>query len=209
IHPRLAHLLQNDGPMPRLNIVGCGFFVFEKIVCGFDGIRAATELRNTPSRMNSHRLCDLFNARNTPDVRQLCPCKLFFRPLLWFWVYTNSHCLTPHLSLVKLLYVTMPQGEFWVMTSPEPWCSSLITKMGSNHTPLGMLPHTARRTIMDPTTTFCPYRYSPARGQIGRDNIGIHARKEQRFICHQFQKTFSATTGTVFYRLRTREHRHF
>jgi hypothetical protein len=27
------------------------------------------------------------------------------------------HCLTPHLSLVKLLYVTMPQGEFWVMTS--------------------------------------------------------------------------------------------
>ena len=42
IHPRLAHLLQHDGPMPRLNIVGCGFFVFEKIVCGFDGIRAAT-----------------------------------------------------------------------------------------------------------------------------------------------------------------------
>src|SRR5215813_1952149 len=102
--------------MPRLNIVGRGFFVFEKIVCGFDGIRAVTQLRNTPSRMNGHRLCDLFNARNTPDVRQLCPCKLFFRPLLWFWVYTNSHCLTPHLSLVKLLYVTMPQGEFWVMT---------------------------------------------------------------------------------------------
>src|SRR5215510_7072564 len=107
--------------MPCLNIVGRGFFVFEKIVCGFDGIRAATELRNTPSRMHGHRLCDLFNARNTPDVRQLCPCKLFVRPLLWFWVYTNLHCLTPHLSLVKLLYVTMPQGEFWVMTSSQPW----------------------------------------------------------------------------------------
>jgi hypothetical protein len=34
-------------------------------------------------------------------------------------------------------------------------------------------------------------------------NIGIHSRKEQRFICHACQKTFSARQGTVFYRLRT------
>ena len=34
-------------------------------------------------------------------------------------------------------------------------------------------------------------------------NIGIHSQKEQRFICHACQKTFSARTGTVFYRLRT------
>ena len=34
-------------------------------------------------------------------------------------------------------------------------------------------------------------------------NIGIHSQKEQRFICHECQKTFSATTGTVLYRLRT------
>src|SRR2546430_7986439 len=34
-------------------------------------------------------------------------------------------------------------------------------------------------------------------------NIGIHSRKEQRFICHECQKTFSARKGTVFYRLRT------
>jgi transposase-like protein len=56
---------------------------------------------------------------------------------------------------------------------------------------------------MDPTTTFCPNLACPARGQSGRGNIGIHSRKDKRFICHACQKTFSATTGTVFYRLRT------
>src|SRR5437867_4736821 len=66
-----------------------------------------------------------------------------------------------------------------------------------------MLPHKARRTSMDPTTTFCPNGHCHARGQIGKGNIGIHSRKEQRFICHECHQTFSATTGTVFYRLRT------
>ncbi len=56
---------------------------------------------------------------------------------------------------------------------------------------------------MDPTTTFCPNRNCPARGQTGQGNIGIHSQKAQRFICHACRKTFSATTGTVFYRLRT------
>jgi transposase-like protein len=56
---------------------------------------------------------------------------------------------------------------------------------------------------MDPTTTFCPKSNGPASGQTGKGNIGIHARKEQRFICHACHKTFSARTGTVFYRLRT------
>jgi transposase-like protein len=56
---------------------------------------------------------------------------------------------------------------------------------------------------MDPTTVFCPNSNCPARGQTGQGNIGIHSRKEQRFICHECHKTFSATTGTVFYRLRT------
>jgi transposase-like protein len=56
---------------------------------------------------------------------------------------------------------------------------------------------------MDPTTVFCPKRNCPARGQTGQGHIGIHSRKEQRCICHECQKTFSATTGTVFYRLRT------
>ena len=56
---------------------------------------------------------------------------------------------------------------------------------------------------MDPTTAFCPNWHCHARGHIGQGNIGIHARKEQRFICHACHKTFSATTGPVFYRLRT------
>ena len=56
---------------------------------------------------------------------------------------------------------------------------------------------------MDPTTAFCPHWHCHARGHSGQGNIGIHARKEQRFICHACPKTFSATTGTVFYRRRT------
>jgi transposase-like protein len=56
---------------------------------------------------------------------------------------------------------------------------------------------------MDPTTVFCPNEHCPARGQIGKGNLGIHARKEQRCIGHECDTTFSATTGTVFYRLRT------
>ena len=56
---------------------------------------------------------------------------------------------------------------------------------------------------MDPTTTFCPHWACPARGQTGQGNIGIHARKDQRFICTQCRKTFTATFGTAFYRLRT------
>src|SRR5687768_5216427 len=56
---------------------------------------------------------------------------------------------------------------------------------------------------MNPTSVFCPNRHCHARGQTGQGNIGIHSRKEQRFICHECHKTFSATAGTVFYRLRT------
>ena len=56
---------------------------------------------------------------------------------------------------------------------------------------------------MDPATIFCPNPHCPARGQTGQGNIGIHSRKEQRGICHVCHKTFSATKGTVFYRLRT------
>ena len=46
---------------------------------------------------------------------------------------------------------------------------------------------------MDPTTVFCPNLACPARGQTVQGNIGIHAQKEQRFICHACHKTFSAT----------------
>src|SRR5262245_52500700 len=66
-----------------------------------------------------------------------------------------------------------------------------------------MLPSNTRRMVMDPTTVFCPNLACPARGQTGQGNIGIHSRTERRFICHECDKTFTATTGTVFYRLRT------
>ena len=56
---------------------------------------------------------------------------------------------------------------------------------------------------MNPTTVFCPNLACPARGQTGQGNIGIHSRKEQRFICIQCRKTFTTTKGTAFYRLRT------
>jgi transposase-like protein len=56
---------------------------------------------------------------------------------------------------------------------------------------------------MNPTTIFCPNGACPARGQMGQGNIGIHSRKDRRFICTQCRKTFSATKGTLFYRLRT------
>jgi transposase-like protein/IS1 family transposase len=56
---------------------------------------------------------------------------------------------------------------------------------------------------MDPTTVCCPNLACPARGQVGKGNINIHSRKDQRFICTQCRKTFTATKGTAFYRLRT------
>jgi transposase-like protein len=56
---------------------------------------------------------------------------------------------------------------------------------------------------MDPAMIFCPNKNCPARGQTGQGNIGVHSRKEQRYICHVCHKTFSATKGTVFYRLRS------
>jgi len=55
---------------------------------------------------------------------------------------------------------------------------------------------------MDPATTCCPRLACPARGQTGQGNIGIHSRKDKRFLCTACHKTFSATKGTAFYRLR-------
>ena len=52
-------------------------------------------------------------------------------------------------------------------------------------------------------TIFCPNLACPARGQVGQGHIGIHSRQDQRFSCTQCRKTFAATKGTAFYRLRT------
>src|SRR5215203_1456027 len=66
-----------------------------------------------------------------------------------------------------------------------------------------MFPRPARRIVMDPTTVFCPNVACPARGQTGQGNIRLHSRKDQRFLCTECHKTFTTTTGTAFYRLRT------
>src|SRR6266581_5313361 len=66
-----------------------------------------------------------------------------------------------------------------------------------------MFPRTARRTVMNPTTVFCPNLACPARGQVGQSHVRIHSRKDQRFLCTACHKTFAATKGTVFSRLRT------
>src|SRR2546427_1971771 len=60
-----------------------------------------------------------------------------------------------------------------------------------------------RRIVMNPTTIFCPNLACPARGQVGQGNIGIHSRKDKRFLCTECHKTFSATKGTALSRLRT------
>jgi transposase-like protein len=56
---------------------------------------------------------------------------------------------------------------------------------------------------MDPHEQFCHNLDCPDRGQGGLGNIGIHSRKEQRYRCSTCGRTFTTTTGTPFYRLRT------
>jgi transposase-like protein len=51
-----------------------------------------------------------------------------------------------------------------------------------------------------PEKAFCPNCDCPARGRVAEGNIGVHSHKERRYICQVCDKTFSATTGTVFYR---------
>lgn len=56
---------------------------------------------------------------------------------------------------------------------------------------------------MDPQSVFCHNLDCPARGQIGKGNIGVHSQKDRRYICHVCGQTFTANKGTAFYRLRT------
>ena len=56
---------------------------------------------------------------------------------------------------------------------------------------------------MNPMMQFCHNLDCPARGQMGQGNITIHSQKEQRYRCTTCGKTFAATSGTPFYRLRS------
>jgi len=59
---------------------------------------------------------------------------------------------------------------------------------------------------MDPTKAACPNPDCPMHGQPGEDTIALHSKKEKRWRCRKCGKTFSATTGTIFYR-RKYDHR--
>jgi len=50
---------------------------------------------------------------------------------------------------------------------------------------------------------FCPNIACPARGQVGKGNIHVHSQKDKRGICDVCEQTFTTTTGTIFYRLRS------
>ncbi len=56
---------------------------------------------------------------------------------------------------------------------------------------------------MNPGKIFCPRLDCPAKGQVGKGNIKVHSQKQQRYRCQVCDKTFSASTGSLFYRLRT------
>ncbi len=55
---------------------------------------------------------------------------------------------------------------------------------------------------MDPQTHCCPNPECCARGQAGQGNIRVHSQSEQRYRCTTCGRTFAATTGTPFYRLK-------
>src|SRR5262249_35278416 len=81
---------------------------------------------------------------------------------------------------------------------------SLAMKMGVQAYSSWYVPQRdSEDTSMDPTTTCCPNRACPARGQTGQGNMSIHSCKDKRLLCTECHKTFSPTKGTAFYRLRT------
>jgi transposase-like protein len=56
---------------------------------------------------------------------------------------------------------------------------------------------------MNPEKVFCPKIDCPAKGQVGKGNISVHSQKEKRYACAVCETTFSASKGTLFYRLKT------
>ena len=56
---------------------------------------------------------------------------------------------------------------------------------------------------MDPQSVFCPKEHCTARGLQGQETIRIHSDTEGRYRCTTCRGTFSSTTGTAFFRLRT------
>lgn len=59
---------------------------------------------------------------------------------------------------------------------------------------------------MNPEKLFCPNIDCLARGQTCEGNITVHSQKEKRCYCQICGKTFAASRGTLYYRLRTDPH---
>jgi len=84
----------------------------------------------------------------------------------------------------------------------EIFCTLNFEKKGSSGILKGYETN-FRSAKMNPHEIFCPNLACPAKGQVGKGNIGIHSRKKQRYLCRACGKTFTTTTGTIFYRLQT------
>jgi len=55
---------------------------------------------------------------------------------------------------------------------------------------------------MNPEQVFCPNIECVSRGQVGKGNIKVQSKKKKIYGCKVCKKTFSATKGTIFYRLK-------
>jgi len=58
---------------------------------------------------------------------------------------------------------------------------------------------------MNPQPLFCPNDACPSRGCTDQGNIVVHDSLKQRYRCKVCKKTFTATRGTLLYRLQTKE----
>ena len=56
---------------------------------------------------------------------------------------------------------------------------------------------------MNPQEVFCPNIECPARGQQKKENIRVHSQADKRYKCTECDTTFSASKGSLFYRLKT------
>jgi len=58
---------------------------------------------------------------------------------------------------------------------------------------------------MNPQPLFCPNDACPSRGCTDQGNIVVHDSLKQRYRCKVCRKTFTATRGTMLYRLQTHQ----
>jgi transposase-like protein len=60
-----------------------------------------------------------------------------------------------------------------------------------------------QESSLTPETTFYLNLDCPAKGRVGEGKIGVHFRKDRRYLCRECGQAFSAGHGTVFWRLQT------